>query len=198
MMSKAQETRSRIIEKSASLFNMQGYSGASMSDVMKVTGLKKGGIYNHFKSKDDLALTAFDFAAEQASRRYIDAVKKSRGAIAKLHAIIATFYTSIDELQIAGGCPLMNTAIESDDTHPALRDRVQQAMTRWRGLIARVVSQGIKTGEIRASVNPEAVATILISTLEGALMMTKLYGDRTYLEHAKTHLEEYLDESLST
>ncbi|MEM9450437.1 MAG: TetR/AcrR family transcriptional regulator [Cyanobacteria bacterium P01_E01_bin.6] len=198
MMSKAQETRSRIIEKSASLFNMQGYSGASMSDVMKVTGLKKGGIYNHFKSKDDLALTAFDFAAEQASRRYIDAVKKSRGALAKLHAIIATFYTSIDELQISGGCPLMNTAIESDDTHPALRDRVQQAMTRWRGLIARVVSQGIKTGEIRASVNPEAVATILISTLEGALMMTKLYGDRTYLEHAKNHLEEYLDESLST
>jgi AcrR family transcriptional regulator len=163
-MSKAQETRSHIIEKSASLFNQQGYAGASMSAIMQATGLKKGGIYNHFKSKDDLALAAFDYAVEQVSCRYVNAVKEQQGAIAQLTAIIHTFCTSIDEVEIQGGCPLMNTAIDSDDTHPVLRDRVQQAMTRWQELIVRVVERGIRAGQIRPSVDPDAVATILIST----------------------------------
>lgn len=196
-MSKAEETRSHIIERSASLFNQQGYAGSSISDIMKATGLKKGGIYNHFKSKDELALAAFDFAVEQVRRRYIIAVKNQEGAIAQLHAIVHTFCTSIDEVSLEGGCPLMNTAIDSDDTHPKLRDRVQQAMNQWRNLITHVVNQGIKTGEIRASIEPDAVATILISTLEGAMMLTRLYSDRTHLEQARNHLNHYLSNDLT-
>ena len=57
-MSKAQETKTRIIEQAATLFNQQGYSGTSVSDLMRATGLQKGGIYNHFVSKDELALEA--------------------------------------------------------------------------------------------------------------------------------------------
>lgn len=196
-MSKAQETRSHIIERSASLFNQHGYAGSSMSDIMEATGLKKGGIYNHFKSKDELALAAFDFAVEQVGRRYIIAVKNQDGAIAQLRAIVHTFCTSIDEMSLEGGCPLMNTAIDSDDTHPELRNRVQKAMNQWRGLITHVVNQGIKAGEIRSSIQPDAVATILISTLEGAMMLTRLYGDRTHLEHAKIHLNHYLNDDLT-
>lgn len=52
-MSKAQETREKILREAAALFNQYGYSGSSMSDIMRVTGLQKGGIYNHFKSKDE-------------------------------------------------------------------------------------------------------------------------------------------------
>ncbi|MHC5720487.1 MAG: TetR family transcriptional regulator, partial [Nostoc sp.] len=55
-MSKGEETKSRILYQAAELFNQQGYAGSSMSDIMRVTGLQKGGIYNHFQSKDDLAL----------------------------------------------------------------------------------------------------------------------------------------------
>lgn len=163
-----------------------------MSAIMQATGLKKGGIYNHFKSKDDLALAVFDYAVEQVSRRYVNAIREQAGAIAQLTAIVHTFCTAIDEVEMQGGCPLMNTAIDSDDTHPALRDRVKQAMTRWRELIIRVVNRGIHGGGISPSTNPDAVATILISTLEGSLMLTRLYGDRTHLNYAKTHLEHYL------
>jgi len=61
-MSKAQETKMRIIEQAAALFNQQGYAGSSMSDLMRVTGFS---IYNHFRSKDELALEAFDFAVNR-------------------------------------------------------------------------------------------------------------------------------------
>jgi AcrR family transcriptional regulator len=193
-MSKAEDTKARIIQQAADLFNQKGYAGSSMSDIMQATGLKKGGIYNHFASKDELAIAAFDFAVSQVSQRYARATKGKRGAIARLKAIIQVFVTAPDEVSLKGGCPLLNTAVESDDTHPVLRERTQQAMYRWRNLIHQVVNQGIETREIRASVNPDEVATVLIATLEGALMMTRLYGDRIHLQRAQTHLDQYVED----
>lgn len=191
-MTKATETRARIIQQAADLFNQQGYAGVSMADVMAATGLKKGGIYNHFASKDELAIAAFEFAAQQTGQRYVNAVRAEKTAIARLQAIIQTFATSPDEVLLRGGCPLMNTAIESDDTHPILREHTQRAMTGWRELIRKTVTKGIRTGEVQSTVDPDALATILIATLEGALMLTRLYGDRVHLQRAKAHLEQYV------
>lgn len=61
-MSKSEETKAKILQQAAELFNQQGYAGSSISDIMRVTGLQKGKIYNHLQNKDDLALQAVDFA----------------------------------------------------------------------------------------------------------------------------------------
>lgn len=66
-MPKAKETKEKIVKQAAELFNQQGYAGSSISDIMRATGLQKGGIYNHFHSKQELALAAFDFASQQTS-----------------------------------------------------------------------------------------------------------------------------------
>lgn len=192
-MSKAAKTKAKIIQQAADLFNQRGYAGASIADIMAVTGLKKGGIYNHFTSKDELALAAFDFAVQQVSQRYWQAVKQHRHAIARLQAILDAFVTAPDEIPLKGGCPLLNTAIESDDTHPILRQRTQQAMDRWRSLIARIVAKGMKAGDVASTVDPDRTAAVMIATLEGALMMAQLYGDRKYLQYAKDHLTQYID-----
>ena len=57
-MSKAEKTKENIVKQAAALFNQKGYSGSSISDIMQATGLQKGGIYNHFNSKEELALEA--------------------------------------------------------------------------------------------------------------------------------------------
>ncbi|MGK7935175.1 MAG: TetR/AcrR family transcriptional regulator [Xenococcaceae cyanobacterium] len=192
-MSKAQETRAKIIRQAAELFNQQGYSGASIADVMQATGLKKGGIYNHFKSKDELALEAFDYAHSLTRQKIWQAVKKKRNAKERLEAMMSCYLDFIDNPPIAGGCPLLNTAIESDDNHPALRDRTREAMDAWRSLISKIVQTGIKKGEINSEIEPDLVATILISTIEGAVMMSKLYQDPLHLERAVKHLHNYID-----
>jgi len=61
-MTKGEQTRQEIIRKAAPIFNQRGYDGAALSDLMKATGLEKGGIYRHFDSKQQLAAEAFDFA----------------------------------------------------------------------------------------------------------------------------------------
>ncbi|BAZ39069.1 TetR family transcriptional regulator protein [Calothrix sp. NIES-4101] len=198
-MSKGEETKAMIIEKSAALFNQQGYAGSSMSDIMQVTGLQKGGIYNHFASKDDLALQAFDYAVSQIKQRFRDAWKDKHHAIERLQAIINVFRLYIDNPEhpiMKGGCPLLNTAVESDDAHPALKARAKQAMDSWCNLFGGIIRKGVKKGEIQPNINVDEVTSIIISTLEGSVMMSKLCDDSIHLERAIAHLNNYIDSSL--
>jgi len=195
-MSKAQDTKANIIHQAAELFNQRGYAGSSIADIMQATGLKKGGIYNHFKSKDELALEAFDYASSLTSQRTWNAVKNKRNAIERLQAMISSYLNYIDEPPIAGGCPILNTAIESDDTDSPLRDRALQAINSWRSLIVRIVQKGIKKGEVRSHIEPDTVATIIICSLEGAIMMSKLERNPIHLERAVKHLQKYIQDNL--
>jgi TetR/AcrR family transcriptional regulator, transcriptional repressor for nem operon len=192
-MSKADITRTLILKKAADLFNQQGYAGASIADIMQATGLKKGGIYNHFPSKDELALAAFDFAIDCMTERYAAALKQQRHTRDRLKAVIAVVSRSATDPAVVGGCPLLNTAIESDDTHPALRQRAQQAMDAWRSLIQRIVNLGLKKGEI-AVIDADEFTTLLIAMLEGGIMMSKLYDDPIYIQRVVDHWHRWIDQ----
>jgi AcrR family transcriptional regulator len=194
LMSKAQVTKAHIIEQAAALFNQQGYAGSSMSDVMRVTGLQKGGIYNHFRSKDELALEAFNFAVQRIQQRFRGALKEKRHAVDKLMAILSVYERFLEDPPVQGGCPLLNTAVESDDAHPALRRQTQLAMDAWRSLIERIVDKGVARSELQPTVDAATVATILIATIEGGIMLSKLYDDPSYLEQALTHLRTYVQQ----
>lgn len=193
-MSKAQVTREHIIQQAAVVFNQQGYAGTSMSDIMQATGLKKGGIYNHFKSKDELAMAAFDFSVDLVQSHYTEALRGQRHAILRLRAMVETFCTLMAHTPaLKGGCPILNTAIESDDTHPVLRLKARQAMDDWRRTLCKIITLGIDHQQVAASSDPSAVATVIISMLEGGLMMTQLYGEPDHLHHAQQHLFDYIE-----
>ena len=191
-MRDGEKTREHIIERAAVLFNQQGYSGASMSDIMAATGLQKGGIYRHFGSKEQLALEAFDYAVSRMADRFREALEGRVHAVDRLAAVVEVYAKLPVNPPVPGGCPVMNTAIESDSVHPALRDRAQRAMDGLRALIRRTTREGISRGEIRAEVDAEALATLMISALEGGVMLSMLYGDPSHAESVAAHLREHL------
>lgn len=164
-----------------------------MSDIMRATGLKKGGIYNHFANKDELALAALDFSVELVQNHYRRALRGKRQAIPRLQAVIEAFCSLMETPPVKGGCPLLNTAIDSDDTHPALRHRARQAMDMWHSLIHKIVALGVNHQQIQKLPTIDAMATVIIATLEGGLMMTQLYDDPVYLNRAKQHLLDFLE-----
>ncbi|WP_342774694.1 helix-turn-helix domain-containing protein [Paenibacillus dokdonensis] len=69
-MKKGDRTREHIIMKSAEIFNQRGYAGTSLNDIIADTGIKKGGIYRHFASKDEIALEAYNYAARMVSSKF--------------------------------------------------------------------------------------------------------------------------------
>jgi len=195
-MPKGAETREEILLRAACVFNTKGYSGAALSDIMQATGLQKGGIYNHFESKEKLALEAFDFALKLTGARMREALSGKTHARERLLALLAFFDDYSRNPPIPGGCPIMNTAIENDDGNPELRKRARAAMENWRQFILRTVKRGVERNELRSTADPEQAATIFIATIEGAIMMSKLYRDTAHIERALVHLKQYVEESL--
>lgn len=192
-MSKGEQTREAILKKAAPVFNRQGYAGASMSDIMAATGLEKGGIYNHFGSKDQLALEAFDYAFELVSQQLRAGLQGKTHSVDRLLVMAELMRNQADDTPLPGGCPILNTAVEADDTHPALRERARNAMNNWMGFIRRNVTRGIERGEVRADTDAEQVATVVIAALEGAVMLTKLFGDPNYMNRAVDHVTTYIE-----
>ena len=195
-MTKGEDTKEAILQQAAQLFNRRGFYGAALSDVMDVTGLEKGGIYNHFKSKEDLALQAFDYAIGLLRDEIGKSVLGKRHAIERLQGLMGFFERQAQGYPLPGGCPVMNTAIDADDTHPALRERARQAMDEWHQFIGRIVRRGQERGEVRADVDPAMVSTVLISTMEGAVMQSKLYGNMLPIQRAVAHLTDYFEREL--
>ncbi|MEZ2345387.1 TetR/AcrR family transcriptional regulator [Terriglobus sp. RCC_193] len=186
-MTKGEETRQRIVELAAPLFNQRGYAGCSIADIMEATGLEKGGIYRYFESKEDLAAEAFKFSLAVVRKLRTDDLDSISGSVEKLRHIMDRFVSEPSPLK--GGCPLMNTAIDADDGNAALRDLVQQAFTDWRRRIAAIVRQGIRDGEISTSSDPAELADTIIASLEGALMLTRLDGNKRALKHVRHSME---------
>jgi TetR/AcrR family transcriptional regulator, transcriptional repressor for nem operon len=192
-VSKAERTKQRIIEKAAIIFNQNGYAGSSISDIMKLTGLQKGGIYSHFKSKEEIAVAAFDYTLSLILESLMAKVGAAATSIDRLIAFAESFRGFTTQPIGVGGCPILNTAVESDDTHPRLRLHVQEAVNEIRALLDSIVELGIRQHEIVATTDREQVSTIMLVTIEGAIMMSKLYGTDLYLDLAIDHLHNYIN-----
>ena len=191
-MTKGEQTRQRIIARAAPVFNVHGFAGTSMEQLTEAIGLQKGGIYNHFPSKQALALQAFDYAVGLTAARFAAALVGKHSAVDRLLAIMGVLEHYVDTPTLAGGCPILNTAIESDDAYPALRERAQAAMTDWHKLIGSTVKAGVQRGELRPAADPRVVASVLTAGMEGALMLSKLYDDPIYMRRTADHLSAYI------
>lgn len=192
-MSKGEQTRQTILEQAMQMFGIYGYVGTSMDDLVEATHLTKGGIYNHFKNKDALSLAAFDYATGVIQERYKERMAGKRTTRDRLLTVIDLFRSLLEDPLFPGGCPLLSTAVEADDTHPALRARAQQAADDWQQTIIRTLNKGLELGDVLPGTQPEVVATIIIATLEGAIMLSKLYGDTEYMHRAVDHLSGYIE-----
>ena len=189
-MSKGEQTRQAIIEKAAPLLNQRGFAGCSMADIMEATGLEKGGLYRHFSSKEELAAEVFRYAMQTAFDARSIGDQPRLNAVAKLRLMVQRFVSVPSPLP--GGCPLLNAAIDTDDGNPTLRTLVQDALAKWKARIRKIVQNGINDGQISPSVDAHSVANLIISTLEGALMIVRLEGNRRALQDAQTLLDLHL------
>lgn len=195
-MRKGEQTKEHIVSQAAKLFNRQGFHGSSITDIMRETGLRKGGIYNHFANKDELALQAFDYAVELMRERYLQAIAGKTSACEQLISLFSIYNEIVENPPLEGGCPLLNTAIDTDDTHPALKEKARTALDRWRGLLRSIIRSGIDTGEFRADADSESVIIFLTAAFEGGVMISKLYDNSEYMRVTARQMAQYITTEL--
>lgn len=192
MMSKAEKTRQFIVEKTAPIFNRKGFAGTSINDIVEATGLTKGSIYGNFESKDEVALAAFDY-----NYGNVVALIKSKMAgkphnIDKLKVYLTVFSDFVDLPMLHGGCPVLNTAIESDDTHGQLRAKAVGAIENWYGHLEKVINDGVEAGQIKQGTNAKDFAGAFIALIEGGIMLAKVTGKMQGLKAAMKQAEKMI------
>jgi TetR/AcrR family transcriptional regulator, transcriptional repressor for nem operon len=193
-MTKAEKTQQLIIEKAAILFNQRGFSGTSMDDIMKATGLSKGGLYGNFKCKEDISIAAFDHAVEAVKKQIATRTHIIENSLDKLKTVVYFYKEHLFDPPIEGGCPILNTSIEADDNNPILREKVLAALKYWHERIIVTLKYGIERNEIREDAELDHFATLFISTLEGGIMLSRIYKSPEPFESTSRQLLKMINE----
>ena len=191
-MSKADKTKELIIERTAGIFNTKGFAGTSLTDMTDVTGLTKGSIYGNFKNKDEVAIEAFKFNLQTMNDLFSSEMAKKdtfRDKLLVYCEVVGEFSESKFPI---GGCPILNTAVESDDTHPELKRRAQKALLGWKDKIVLLLKSGMEMGEFRNGLNPEQIAVTILALLEGAIMIRKVTDNQEYIKMIMQSLRTYI------
>lgn len=189
-LSKGEKTRQNIVAKAAVLFNQRGFEGCSMQDIVEASGLEKGSIYGHFSSKEELALEAFDFAWADTVQKRMGNLNTVDDAVDKLKLHVRNY---VNTPSFSGGCPWLNIAVDADDGNLGLRERARKAVREWEAALVAIVVEGQQRGEVRAEIQPQGVATLLISTLEGSTAISRIDKRSQALVHAGENLDRFLE-----
>jgi TetR/AcrR family transcriptional regulator, transcriptional repressor for nem operon len=194
IISKAERTRQFIIEKTAPIFNKKGYVGTSLSDITEATGLTKGSIYGNFVDKDEVALAAFDYnVARMLAVTRAEMAKQStfRG---RLLVYVEVYDNYMKYPFPIGGCPIMNTTVEADDTHPVLKGKVGQVVLSWKDRLVELIEKGIAAREFKKDTDAEQTALTLIAMIEGSILLNQATGRLDYRKKVLRSVEKMIRE----
>jgi len=179
---RSEDTRQLIIEKTAAIFNKKGYAGTSMSDLTEATGLTKGSIYGNFENKEAVALAVFAYNAKRKNKLEDERLARVSTNKEKL-MVYAKIFCEKDTLQfMEGGCPLLNTAIEADDTHEPLRKKVSEEIAAWKKKMQAILMAGISSKEFIPSVNTEKFSLSVIALIEGGIFVARATKNKKNFE----------------
>lgn len=193
-LSKAERTRKFIIERTAGIFNTKGYAGTSLSDLTEATGLTKGSIYGNFESKEQVALAVFDYNYFRIHHNTHDLINKAITYREKLLIYSTVYHDFMESSFPLGGCPILNTAIEADDTNRLLKNRVVEAILKWKENILKLIQEGSLAGEFKPVMDGSQMALSIIALIEGGVMIAKVTDSQKNLDEVLKTVEMLIDQ----
>jgi len=195
-MTKAEKTRAFIIQTSAPIFNTKGYSGTSLNDITKATGLTKGAIYGNFEDKNAIALAVYKHNVSVVKIGLAEVVDVKEKAIDKLIASVNFYRNNWEKIFNRGGCAILNTSVEADDAMPFMKSAVQITIKAWAESIVEMIELGKKQNEIKKDINAKAYAYMFITLIEGGIMMAKVTDEPSHLLNVLNKIEEIITNEL--
>lgn len=159
------ETRQAIIMAAIQLLGQKGFADVSMNDIVNVSGVSKGGVYWHFKSKDEIILAIFDFFFDAQIELLNQTVEGEGKAADKIKRL---FHLATQEAEVNLPPPLEFYALAARTE--ALKGRMSDYFEAYRQRVIELLQQGIDNGEFEIN-DPGIVAVNIISLMEGMVLV---------------------------
>jgi TetR/AcrR family transcriptional regulator, transcriptional repressor for nem operon len=164
--------RDKLVEAALELFHTRGYNACGVLDITNAAGVPKGSFYNHFKSKELLALAVLDFY--QTVARFDVLKDKSIPPIQRLRSHFESYGALHENWRFKRGCLMGNFGAEMSPQSQVMRKALKKAFDKWCDAVAEVLQEAKRREEIEARHDPASMARFLVNSWEGAVMRSKV------------------------
>ena len=174
--------RARIVERAADLFAERGIAGTSVDEVLAAAKAGKGQFYHYFRSRDELAAAAVGYRCAQV----VDGLTEALGdvsSLAGLEQALAGFIAGFEQTGLPG-CPIGTLATEVAGRNEAARLQAAAGFDAWERLLADALERMRQRGELRADAAPAVLATGLLASIEGGMVLSQARKDAASLRIA--------------
>ncbi|MEV4219261.1 TetR/AcrR family transcriptional regulator [Nonomuraea sp. ATR24] len=182
----SQDTRARIVRAAAELLQRQGYEGASVKPIALAAGASVSSVYHFFPGgKQELAVEAVRHGAAEYADLLREGLASSPDPAEGVAACARLMVSALKTSAWVDGCPVAVTALETVGRVPGIQQAADEALAHWQ----RLVSTAIQKAGVPADTADELASTV-ISTLEGAELLSRVRQDDLPLRRAATHLSQ--------
>lgn len=177
------------------LFSLKGFLSTSIQDIMREAKTSKGGLYNHFRSKDEIFLAVLSEARKVWRDRNLAGLDQIEKPVEKVKTLLRNYRDRYlkDSETFPGGCIFVTLSVELDDQNPSFSRELNEGFVRLKAMIKRLLDQGKGSGELRADVNTEAVTEMIFSGMLGASVIYGTEKSSDSLDNCISTLVNYLD-----
>jgi TetR/AcrR family transcriptional repressor of nem operon len=189
--------REKLIESAVDVFHARGFNGSSVQDIVEAAGVPKGSFYNHFDSKEALAVEVVRAYSALVGAFVVEAGAADifSGPGTPLERIRAYFEAVIQQNVSCGvrkGCLLGNFATELAPHSSDIATTVADALGAWSAAVAKALTQAQEAGELSEDADVDALGRYLVDGYEGAATRAKLIGDRAPMDEFIRTTFDYL------
>jgi TetR/AcrR family transcriptional repressor of lmrAB and yxaGH operons len=180
-MAKVADSKGKTLAAAAKLFRQKGYHGTALHDILAAGGSPRGSLYFHFpKGKEEIGSAALTLAGEAVRQAIAKAAETSKNAEMFLTRVVRGMAADLEKSGYQEGCPIATTALETAAQSEVLAAATRNAFQRWELEIKRGLFRfGIAAGDA------DLAATLVLSQLEGALLLARTYRSLEPLHRAE-------------
>ena len=189
MSTKGELTRHNIVTKSLQLFSVKGYFNTSISDILQATGLTKGGLYCHFRSKEEIWRAVYvDAVIVWKSVVFAD-IRRIEDPLARIERTIENVllhYLGTDVFE--GGCFFVNMLVELSGQSDTMGRQILKGFVGFSKLFQTWFTEAASSGQLKADLNYREISNFLIIALNGAATLYMSTRDQAILKQTNDQL----------
>jgi AcrR family transcriptional regulator len=189
------DLKEKIIYETLKLFSSKGFLSTSTHDILEAAHTSKGGLYNHFRSKEDLFFTVLSEARKIWREKNLEGLDKIENPVGKVKKLLENYKDRYlkDTKTFPGGCIFVALSVELDDQRPHLSREINEGFVRLKAMIKEFLDLGKISGELRGDVDTEAVTEMVFAGMLGASVNYGMQKSSDSLEQSINSLINYID-----
>jgi AcrR family transcriptional regulator len=189
------DLREKIVHEALKLFSLKGFLSTSIQDVLEAASTSKGGLYNHFESKEELFFAVLKEAQRIWREKNLAGLEQIDKPMEKMKKLLGNYRDRYlkDAKNFPGGCIFVTLSVELDDQRPHLSRELNKGFSGFKAMIKGLLDQGKESRELREDIDTGALTEMIFAGMMGVSVIYGTEKSKESLDQSINSLIEYLE-----